>query len=82
MEVANQTLNEALVGVTNGQIEIAKDIRQISSYARDKGVLNKLGISDEDTVVNCLIIYPNMDATKEFKNRLFATRIPELYKIL
>jgi len=26
MEVANQTLNEALVGVTNGQIEIAKEV--------------------------------------------------------
>lgn len=29
MEVANQTLNEALVGVTNGQIEIAKEVLQI-----------------------------------------------------
>ena len=26
MEVENQTLNEALVGVTNGQIEIAKEV--------------------------------------------------------
>ena len=29
MEVANQTLNEALEGVTNGQIEIAKEVLQI-----------------------------------------------------
>ena len=28
MEVANQTLNEALSGVTNGQIEIAKEVLQ------------------------------------------------------
>ena len=28
MEVANQTLNEALQGVTNGQVEIAKDVLQ------------------------------------------------------
>ena len=28
MEIANQTLNEALLGVTNGQIEIAKDVLQ------------------------------------------------------
>ncbi len=28
MEVANQTLNEALTGVTNGQIEIAKEVLQ------------------------------------------------------
>ena len=29
MELANQTLNEALVGVTNGQIEIAKEVLQM-----------------------------------------------------
>ena len=28
MELANQTLNEALLGVTNGQIEIAKEVLQ------------------------------------------------------
>jgi len=28
MEVANQTLNEALHGVTNGQVEIAKEVLQ------------------------------------------------------
>ena len=29
MEIANQTLNEALSGVTNGQIEIAKEVLQM-----------------------------------------------------
>jgi DNA-binding MarR family transcriptional regulator len=29
MDVANQTLNEALAGVTNGQIEIAKEVLQM-----------------------------------------------------
>jgi DNA-binding MarR family transcriptional regulator len=29
MEVANRTLNEALEGVTNGQIEIAKEVLQL-----------------------------------------------------
>lgn len=29
MEIANQTLNEALHGVTNGQIEIAKEVLQM-----------------------------------------------------
>jgi DNA-binding MarR family transcriptional regulator len=28
MELANQTLNEALSGVTNGQVEIAKEVLQ------------------------------------------------------
>ncbi len=29
MELANQTLNEALTGVTNGQVEIAKEVLQM-----------------------------------------------------
>ena len=29
MEIANNTLNEALQGVTNGQIEIAKEVLQM-----------------------------------------------------
>ena len=29
MEVANQTLNEALAGVSNGQVEIAKEVLQM-----------------------------------------------------
>lgn len=41
------------------------DIRQLSGYARDKGVLKKLGIDVEEVrenkVIDCLIIYPNQD---------------------
>lgn len=29
MDIANQTLNEALKGVTNGQVEIAKEVLQM-----------------------------------------------------
>ncbi len=29
MELANQTLNEALIGVSNGQVEIAKEVLQM-----------------------------------------------------
>ena len=29
MDLANQTLNEALKGVTNGQVEIAKEVLQM-----------------------------------------------------
>jgi DNA-binding MarR family transcriptional regulator len=29
LEIANQTLNEALGGVSNGQIEIAKEVLQV-----------------------------------------------------
>ena len=41
------------------------DIRQLSGYARDKGILKKLNISENEmlnTVVPCLIIYPNQDS--------------------
>lgn len=44
-----------------------EDIRQLSGYARDKGVLKKLNIKKEEyntTVIPCLIIYP-LDDTQE-----------------
>ena len=37
------------------------DIRQLSGYARDGGVLEELEM-DENTVVPCLIIYPNQSS--------------------
>ena len=42
----------------NGVID---DIREISGYARDEHILRELGISDQDKVPNCLIIYPKME---------------------
>lgn len=44
------------------------DIRQLSAYARDVKVLEKLGYSKEEqlhTVADCLIIYPVIDKSKE-----------------
>jgi 5-methylcytosine-specific restriction enzyme subunit McrC len=47
-----------------------EDIRQLSAYARDKGVLKKLNIDNDEFVVNCVIIYPTEDEKqKDFKNR-------------
>jgi 5-methylcytosine-specific restriction enzyme subunit McrC len=53
------------------------DIRQLSGYARDENVLYKLGFKDSitqsNTVVKCLVIYPDnlankdLDKTKEHK---------------
>lgn len=43
---------------------IAKDIRQLSGYSRDKKVLEKLGVLKEDfksTIPSCLFIYPHED---------------------
>jgi len=62
-----------------GQYEI-ENIRQISAYARDKGILSKLSV-DDDTVVDCLIIYPNKYSDKDFMNRdLKENEIPQFSK--
>jgi hypothetical protein len=48
------------------------NIRQLSGYGRDKGVLFKLGFSQEqmeNTVVDCLIIYPDQTVSENlFEN--------------
>jgi 5-methylcytosine-specific restriction enzyme subunit McrC len=46
-----------------------EDIRQLSGYSRDNGVLKKLGIFCDDTVVDCVIIYPAQEKEENFKNR-------------
>jgi 5-methylcytosine-specific restriction endonuclease McrBC regulatory subunit McrC len=48
----------------NDRDNLAKDIRQLSGYARVTKILKKLGCKTEDeqnTVIDCLIIYPNPD---------------------
>ena len=42
---------------------VIDDIREISGYARDEYILHELGISQKDTVPECLIIYPKMEDT-------------------
>jgi len=46
---------------------IAKDIRQLSGYSRDRKILNKLNLdaTDADYVLDCVIIYPNQMAENE-----------------
>jgi 5-methylcytosine-specific restriction enzyme subunit McrC len=68
-----------------------ENIRQLSGYARDKEVLKKLEIFkdaakkevDDNTVVECVIIYPNNDAKENFKKRKLkeeSTPIPQFTK--
>ena len=45
----------------------ADDIRQLSGYARDKGILSELGVSF-DKIVDCLIIYPDQTADEKLKD--------------
>ena len=63
------------------------DIWQLSGYARDKKLLDKLGYSDEEmenAVVNCVIIYVNQSAPATLPDNL--TEVPinnftKFYKI-
>lgn len=46
-----------------------ENIRQLSGYARDWGVLKKLNISSDNEVIDCVIIYPNNNSNDNFKDR-------------
>lgn len=45
------------------------NIRQLSGYARDRKILEKLNITSDNEVVDCVIIYPDKAANDNFKNR-------------
>jgi 5-methylcytosine-specific restriction enzyme subunit McrC len=51
-----------------GKYEI-DDIRQLSGYARDWGVLKKLEITNENKVIDCVIIYPDKTSSDNFQGR-------------
>jgi 5-methylcytosine-specific restriction enzyme subunit McrC len=47
------------------------DIRQLSGYARDRGILNKLAINKDlwpNTMLNCLVVYPDQDAEADIES--------------
>ncbi len=51
----------------------ADDIRQLSGYARDIKVLSRLGYStqaEQDKVIDCLIIYPDQNASDKLGDNL------------
>jgi 5-methylcytosine-specific restriction enzyme subunit McrC len=53
-----------------------EDIRQISGYSRDIGVLKKLGLDDAlNAVVDCLIIYPDQAQEADLPNNLLKNPI-------
>lgn len=45
------------------------NIRQLSGYARDCGVLKKLNITSDNEVIDCVIIYPNKTSNDNFKDK-------------
>lgn len=57
------------------------NIRQLSGYARDWGVLRKLNITSDNEVVDCVIIYPDKNAKDNFNNRkLKGTKVTQFTK--
>ena len=67
---------------------LIEDIRQLSAYARDKGTLKKLNIPSDNfkqTVLNCLIVYPDQEAQNTLaEERLFENKINQFerfYKV-
>ena len=61
---------------------IAKDIRQLSGYARDKKISkNHLNTLSDNEVVDCVIIFPNANSTTDFQDRdLKETQITQFTK--
>ncbi len=55
-----------------------EDIRQLSGYSRDKGVLKKLGLTtneEQTNVIDCLIIYPDQNASEVLADNLRENKI-------
>jgi len=62
---------------------IIEDIRQLSGYARDTKILSKFGFKTEeeqDRVLDCLIIYPDQDASEDLNENLTADKIEGFIK--
>jgi 5-methylcytosine-specific restriction enzyme subunit McrC len=56
----------------------AEDIRQLSGYARDTKVLSRLDYltaEEQDTVIDCLIIYPDQNASEKLSDNLKENQI-------
>lgn len=56
----------------------AEDIRQLSGYARDTKILTKLGYltaEEQDKVIDCLIIYPDQNASEKLCDNLKENQI-------
>lgn len=60
------------------------DIRQVSGYARNESILKRLGIPKneiENTVVDCLIVYPKKDGIEYFKSEKLLLKEPQKKKL-
>lgn len=58
-----------------------EDIRQLSGYARDVGIINSLNIHSDSIVVDCVVIYPSKECPDDFQGRqLRENRIDQFTK--
>src|SRR5690606_21566625 len=61
-----------------------EDIRQVSGYARLKNVRQKAGVSSQDKLLDCLIIYPDQEAAESIPENLKKVEIEayeRIYKV-
>src|SRR5690606_16133408 len=61
-----------------------EDIRQVSGYARLKNVRQKAGVSSQDKLLDCLIIYPDQEALESIPENLKQVEIKayeRVYKV-
>lgn len=71
----------------DGFSNMIDDIRQVSAYARMKGVLKHFEIEDKKQLVRCLIVYPNLTADLNFSGQFTedscekSTVFEDLYKV-
>lgn len=54
------------------------DVRQVSGYARMKGVFDKMAIEDKTTMIKCLIVYPNQNMSENLGGRIYPAACDEI----
>jgi len=45
---------------------VAEHIRQLAGYARNKNIRKRLGVTDDNVIMNCMIAYPDSNGASEF----------------
>ena len=45
---------------------MAEHIRQLAGYARNKNIRKRLGVTDDNVIMNCMIAYPDSNGASEF----------------
>lgn len=58
--------------------DLLNDIRQLSGYARDEKILESLNLHTEEKIVQCVIIYPELESSSIENETIFESSVPIL----